>query len=130
MKIDFLFHPPLVHFPIAFYFFELLLLFFWTARKNPDYLRFARFSFLTGYVFMIPTLIAGWTDAGGFVPLVRTHALFAASVALVYTLRLFYWWKGRPEQINYQKIQLAGAIIGYLLVIITGFEGGELVYGK
>ena len=59
------FHPPLVHFPIAFYCLELLLLLFWRAKKDPAHLRFARFSFNLGYLFMLAAIVAGLKDAGG-----------------------------------------------------------------
>ena len=59
------FHPPLVHFPIAFYCLELLLLLFWQAKKDPAHLRFARFSFKLGYLFMLAAIVAGLKDAGG-----------------------------------------------------------------
>ena len=129
MKIDILFHPILVHFPIAFYFLELFLLIFWAAKKDPAYLRFAKFSFRMGYIFMIPAIIAGLMDAGGLPESVREHAFFAASVLGIYTARFFYWQFAKPEQKNYPFWLIAGAALGFILVMITGYEGGELVYG-
>ena len=129
MKINILFHPILIHFPIAFYFLELFLLSLWAGKKDSTYLRFAKFAFRIGYVFMIPTIIAGLIDAGGLPKAVWKHAFFASCVFLVYTVRFFYWQLAKPEQKNYQFWLIAGAILGFILVIITGYEGGELVYG-
>ncbi|MBI4971159.1 MAG: hypothetical protein HZC17_04910 [Candidatus Omnitrophica bacterium] len=128
MKIDFLFHPILIHFPIAFYFLELFLLAIWGVKKDAAQLAFARFAFRIGYVFMIPTMIAGLIDAGGLPKQVWEHASFAAGVFIVYTGRFFYWQMARPEQKYYKFWLIASAFAGYILVILTGFEGGELVY--
>ena len=122
------FHPPLVHFPIAFYCLELLLLLFWQARKDPAYLRFARFSFNLGYLFMLAAIAAGLKDAGGLSGItgkVRPHFYSAAAVFVVYTARAFVW-KFAPKENS--KVQLAGALFGTAVVLLTAFLGGEIVY--
>ncbi|MBI3999808.1 MAG: hypothetical protein HY351_04255, partial [Candidatus Omnitrophica bacterium] len=58
-------HPMLVHFPIAFYFLELILLCGWAKRQDENYLNFARFTFRLGYLFMILAIVMGFLDAGG-----------------------------------------------------------------
>ena len=129
MKAEYL-HPPVVHFPIAFYFLELLLLVLWAARRRDDYLRFARFSFRTGYVFMLFALGAGLHDAGGpsgITGLVRRHFFAAVSVFICYTLRIFSWRRGQTAP-NYKLLLLAGALLGCTLVLLTGDLGGDLVY--
>ena len=124
------FHPIFVHFPIAFYFLELVLLVFWMVKKEPRYSQFARFSCRIGYLFMLISLVAGWIDAGGFVPRVREHALWASSVAVLYTARLIYWQVIRLTERDSRvpPLQIAGAILGNILIAITAFEGGEMVY--
>ena len=85
-------HPALVHYPIAFYFLELLLLILWQAKKDPAYLRFSGFSFKLGYLFMLFAMVSGFITAGGFqgiVGKVRPHALAAVSVFAIATIRLF-----------------------------------------
>ncbi len=126
------FHPPLVHFPIAFYFLELVLLLFWWKKGDAAYRRFALFSFRMGYLLMMAAVIAGFIDSGAHFPLpkgIRPHALAAVSVFILYTLRLGYWQWAREEQKFYRKILIGGAVLGTLLVALTGFLGGELVYG-
>ena len=125
-------HPPLVHFPIAFYFLEFVLLLFWWKKGDPAYRRFALISFRMGYLLMIAAVIAGYIDSGAHWPLpkaVRPHALAAVSVFILYTLRLAYWQLAHGDQKFYRKILIGGSVLGTLLVTLTGFLGGELVYG-
>lgn len=122
------FHPPLVHFPIAFYFLELVLLLFWAAKKDPAYLRFARFSFNLGFLFMLAAIVAGLVDAGGLQGIkgkVRPHFYGAVTVFGIYTARVFIWKYAPKEK---PSIQLAGALLGTLVVFLTAFLGSEIVY--
>ena len=122
------FHPPLVHFPIAFYCLELLLLFLWRFKKDAAHLRFARFSFNLGYLFMLAAVVAGLKDAGGLVGItgkVRPHVYGAVCVFGIYTARLFVWRYAPKEN---SSIHLAGALLGTLAVLLTAFLGGEIVY--
>ena len=131
----FLFHPILIHFPIAFYLLELVLLVFWRVKKDPAYRRFALFAFQFGFLMMIFTLASGLIDAGGLESIrkyegVRRHFLAAATVAVFYTVRTFIWKRvgegAKPEA----WIHLAGAATGNALVVLTGYFGGLLVYGS
>lgn len=128
---EFLFHPSLVHFPIAFYFLELVLLVLWVKRQDPAYRRFAHFSLRLGYLLMIAAMIAGYVDSGARFPVpkpIRPHALTALAVFGLYTLRLAYWrWAGEDQKF-YRRILLGGAIAGNLLVAWAGFLGGELLH--
>jgi uncharacterized membrane protein len=126
------FHPPLVHFPIAFYFLEFVLILFWIVKKDEAFRRFALFSFRIGYLFMIAAMLAGYWDAGGIQNItgaVRTHALAAVSVFLLYTGRAFYWRFAKAELKNYRLIHLLWAALGTAAVFLTGYLGGGLVYG-
>ena len=126
------FHPIAVHFPIAFYFLELLLLLLWKAKHDAEKLRFARFAFSAGYLGMLAALIAGWIDAGGTTHLhgdLLTHFLLASGVFLFYSLRAIYWRKAKSDARNFALILLSGSIAGCLLVTAAAFWGGKLVYG-
>jgi len=125
------FHPPLVHFPIAFYLLELVCLLFWLAKQDPAYRRFALFSFRFGYLLMGAAIGAGFWDAGAAFPPpvpVRPHSLAALSVLIFYTLRGAYWQWARDDQKFYPWILLGGAAAGNGLVMWTAFLGGALVY--
>ncbi len=124
-------HPPLVHFPIAFYFLELVLLLFWLRRQDPAYRRFALFSFRMGYFLMLAAMVAGYVDTGGRFPVpkpVRPHALSALVVFGFYTLRAGYWRWAKEGGKFYQRALIAGALIGTAIVFWTAFLGGKLVY--
>ena len=123
-----LFHPPLVHFPIAFYVLELVLLLFWAAKRDPAHLRFARFAFRLGYFCMLAAMIAGLVDARGIPSTVRRHFFSALSVFGVYSARFVIWQGLRENDKNYPWIQLAGAAAGTALVLVTAYLGGKLVF--
>lgn len=123
-------HPAIVHFPIAFYFLELFLLFLWIARREPAYRRFAFFSFRLGYLTMLLAMGAGLLDAKGIQGVtgrVRTHAYAAVCVFVLYTLRAVLWRFAGERRFS-KWIHLLGAVVGSLSVVLTGFLGGRLVY--
>ena len=130
MKIPY--HPLFLHFPIAFYFLELLLLFFWTVKKDPAFQRFSLFVFRLGYSLMLVTLITGWMDSGGWKNIkgdLREHFIAAIILFVFYTGRAIYWRFGNREGENYPKVLLVTALIGTIILTVTGYFGGELVYG-
>ena len=125
-------HPALVHYPLAFYFLELVLILFWQVRKDPAFLRFAHFSFRIGYLLMIAAVVAGYFEAGAHLPVpvkIRPHFYAATSVLVFYTLRAAYWHWAKEDPKNYPAILLIGALIGNALLTLTGFLGGKIVYG-
>ena len=124
-------HPILVHFPIAFYFLEFIILAACVLRRKPEYEFHARTVFWLGYGLMLLAMGAGLFDAGGFDGVrgaVRRHAMAALGVFAIYTLRaVFYRLTPKPSEVMV-RIYLAGALLGYAAVILTGFLGGLLVY--
>lgn len=127
-----LFHPAAVHFPIAFYVLEFLLLIFWVVKRDDAYKRFAAFTFRLGYLAMLVAIGTGLYDAGGFdgiIGKVKPHFFAALSVFILYTARALFWKFGKKESTMYSKIQLVGTAAGTALVLWTGFFGGEIVYG-
>ena len=126
------FHPPLVHFPIAFYFLELVLLILWAAKKDEHYRRFALFTFRLGYLAMMAAMLAGLKDTGGIEGLggkVRPHFYAAMTVFCFYTLRAIFWKFGKENSTRYAFLLIASAVLGNFLVTLAGFLGGRLVYG-
>ena len=124
-------HPMLVHFPIALYFLELVLLSIWFFRKDETFRRFAFFTFNVAFVFMTAALIAGWNDAGGTKGLmgeVKEHFYGAVWVSVIQLLRAGYWYLGKPRGGRGLVILLLSAILGYAAVIVTAYHGGEIVY--
>ena len=124
-------HPIFVHFPIAFYFLELVLLFLWLGKKDDAYRRFALLTFRAGFLFMILAAVTGYLDAGAKFPpvkAVRPHFFAAVSVFLLYTARFGYWQWAKRESRFYRAVLIGGALIGNALVALAGFLGGKLVY--
>ena len=122
-------HPFLVHFPIAFYFLELVLLLFWVRKKDASYERFARFAFAAGYLFMLAAMVTGWRDAGGFgamPPAVRRHFYGVLSIFALYTFRAAHFKMAKAG--SSPAPRLAGAVAGNVLLFLTAYWGGVVVY--
>ena len=121
----------LVHFPIAFYFLELLLTAAWVFKNDESYKRFAEIAFSVGYFFMLVSLASGYITAGGWPHIqgiARKHFLAAGSVFIFYSARFLYKRFADSKSGVFQKVQIAGAVIGNILVAYTAYLGGLLVY--
>ena len=126
-----LLHPALVHFPIAFYFLELVLLVLWTAKHDPAFRRFALFSFRLGYFFMLLSMASGWLSTGGWSGVtgdVPPHFYAACAVFALYTVRGLHLRFARAAADARPWVPLAGALVGNALVTWTALLGGKLVY--
>lgn len=122
------FHPPVVHFPIAFYVLECFLLGLWTWKRDDQFKRFAFLVFRLGYLFMVAAMIAGYVDAGGITSVVRRHFFAALGTLAVYTVRGILWCKLKETNLHYRQILFWSSVAGILIVAFTALEGGELVY--
>lgn len=123
-------HPSIVHFPVALLTLAgaLALL----TRGRPDH----RWSSALGLLLDLAALggaaavATGWLFAarepfhGEAAVLLARHRWLGVGVALCAALAaiLRRWWSGRPV--------LAAATLGALLVLGTGYLGGELVFGE
>jgi len=128
-------HPVVVHFPIALLstsvLFELLGLYF----RRDD---FRRIGFWLLMVGMTAGIIAAGFGVWGEdaakklgVPesAIETHESFAVSTLITFGLLLIYRWRIRERWTPiHNKIYLAGALAGVLLLGTTGYLGGDLVY--
>ncbi|MBI2094835.1 MAG: DUF2231 domain-containing protein [Candidatus Omnitrophica bacterium] len=124
-------HPIFVHFPIAFYFLELVLIVLWITKEEEEYRRFSCLSFWFGYAFMLAAMAAGLFDAGGPAGIrgaVKRHFVAALTVFVIYTARAVFYWamREKPEKRRFAK--LTGAVLGNAAVAYAGFLGGLLVY--
>ena len=131
--MNILFHPMLVHFPIAFYWLEFLLLLFWVWKRDSNFRRFALFVFKCGYCGMLVTLASGFFESGGFdgiVGKVRPHFYGALAVFGFYTLRAFFWRRFKEGAPSEKQVLLAGAFLGVCLVCLTAYYGGRIVYSS
>ena len=131
--VNILFHPIMVHFPIAFYFLELLLLFFWVWKRDANYRRSALFVFKCGYLGMLAALATGLLDTGGLDGVagkVRPHFFAALTVVIIYTARAFLWRRFKEGTPSEKRVLLGGALAGVCLVCLTAYYGGRIVYGS
>jgi len=130
--MEILWHPALVHFPIAFYGLEALLLALWVLRKQPSYHQFAAFVFKAAYLCMLAAIVAGYVDSGGWSEIagtVRKHFNLAMLLFVVATLRAVYWIRMPETAPRYKTVLLAGALITNILIMFLGHYGGQLVHG-
>lgn len=126
-------HPMMVHFPIAFYLLEILLLSLWLFKKEETYCGFSRFVFSAAFIGMGAALLSGWLEVGGWKNIqgeTAEHFYGAVAVGVIQTLRALYWYFGKPSGSKGATICLLSAIAGCAALIYTAYHGGELVYGK
>ncbi len=122
-----LLHPFLVHFPIALFFVEALLLFLGLLKQDGAYERFASFLFRIGYGFLMVSFLTGLIDSGGLKAMSRgtqQHFYSATALLIFYTARLIFGRRLRSKPVS----NLTGAVIGCVLVAVTAYLGGKLVY--
>ena len=126
-------HPMLVHFPIAFLLGGVALL-FWELRRPDEMLQRAS----TG--LLLAGMSFGWlaAAAGGLayftVPahteeghyLMYWHLGLAIAMLLAFTWLAVVRWRWRQERTT--PIQFSTAILAALLLIATGYVGGQIVY--
>ena len=129
------YHPMLVHFPIALYIFEAVLLIVRKIKKDPAFRRFALFTFCAGYLMMLAAWGTGYFEGGGLSNIlkherVENHFTAASILLAFYTLRAGIWKGIKPDSRADQWIHPAGALIGCVLVAVTGYLGGLMVYGR
>lgn len=125
-------HPVLVHFPIAFFFLEAVLLLRWFMGKNPAHKTFALFVFKLAYVSLPLVIAAGIADAGGFSGItgaVKAHFISGILLFAFSTVRALYWKFGRETSTAHPFWLVGGSAVEVLLVLWAGFLGGGLVYG-
>lgn len=133
-----LFHPFLVHFPIALCFFEFFILGLSRFKKENgggcETLCFARLTFHVLAVCLIATLIAGWHDAGGtledlFQSGVRPHVYSAGVLSVIVAGRLALWKRFHPGHPQSFRVHFIGSMVMMIASAVTAYWGGELVYG-
>ncbi len=127
------FHPMLIHFPIAFLLGGVVVLLLDWRRPSETLHQTAAGLLLAG-------MILGWLSAaaGGLAYFTvpahteRGHELMYWHLGLgLAMLVLFTWvsvgrWRRRPPAAS--KLQLIVALIGAVLLMITGYVGGSIVY--
>lgn len=127
----FLFHPLIVHFPVALWMtgalFDLLFIF----RRDQRYAAMARSLIGLGLIAAGPAIIAGWIDlrrqvelgvGQGIVIQHRVHSVLAYAATAAYLAVFLGRWR-RP---SVPRWTLALSLLGVLLVGAVAWVGAEL----
>ena len=125
-------HPALVHFPVAG----------WSLATAADVAspwlgepawRFAAMSMCIGCVVALAAMAAGlWEfaklrDGNPALPVANRHMLFALAAFCAYATSLLLRWSNGELHAPGMPA-LAASIVGFVLLGITGWFGGQLVY--
>ncbi len=130
--MPFLFHSPVVHFPVALWLtstlFDLLYLFTGDQfhRRAAQFLiglglLGAAVAIITGFVDLRPLVAQGIGEA--FLARHNTHALFAYAASVTYLISFAIRWR-RPALGRATTVVLMA--VGATLIGITGYIGGEV----
>jgi len=128
-------HPLTVHFPIALLFTSVFFDLLGMLTDNNNFRQ-------TGWWLLILGLIGGtvaagigmWTEEqieamGVPEAAVDRHEAFAVTTMIVFAvLAVIRWWRRGRWSARDRVVYLSVAMAGLLLLGITGFYGGELVY--
>lgn len=127
----FLFHPLVVHFPVALWLTSFLFDLLYARTKARFFLTASTYliglgligatvSIATGFVDYIPLVAEGVGQA--FVDQHRVHSVLAYASTLVYLGIFLVRWR-RPMS---GAVYLGSALLGAALIAITGYFGGEI----
>jgi len=129
------FHPMFVHFPIALYLLGVLLTLGYLWRRVPDYERFAYWSLVLAWIGVAVAALAGLIDLGSLAPddprrdVINRH--ISSGVALLIINGLVVYFRFRwPSVLTTSRrwAYLALVAAGVVVVVLTGWLGGKLVY--
>ncbi|GEM_PF-6889487 len=138
-------HPVYVHFPVTFLTFSTLLLGLHrldgpSHRINRflkkikfgsyDFEAISFFLLLFGFGGGIVAVLSGLALVGGWPHAPFPHALLGVSTLICYFTALVLRWTygpaihAKPLRLLYYLLHL----VGFILILLTGYEGGELHY--
>jgi len=130
--MPYLYHPLVVHFPVALWVTSFLfdVLFAW--RKQSFFGLAARYLIGLGLLGAGIAIIAGFVD---YIPLVAqgvgqafidrhgVHSLLAYVTTALYAAAFLARWRWRRLPLG---LSLGAALIGAVLISVTGYLGGEI----
>lgn len=126
-------HPALVHFPVAGWSLATIADIASLWLGEPAW-RFAAVLMAVGCVAALAAMAAGlWEfaklrDGNPALPVANRHMLFALAAFCAYAASMFLRWS-QGELHAPGMLALAVSIAGFVLLGITGWLGGQLVYG-
>lgn len=129
------FHPMFVHFPIALYLLGVLLTLGYLGRRVADYERFAYWAFVLAWMGVAAAALAGLIDLGSLAPDdprrddINRHITSGVALLIINGLVVYFRFRW-PDVLTgsrrwaYLALMAAGAVV----VVVTGWLGGKLVY--
>lgn len=121
------FHPILVHLPIGFLVFGVILI-FWSGKNINTFLPILKLAFLLGGVFAVLASISGflhYQNEGYSWDTVKFH-LFLGIITAVLSFVILFRMKISKAKPKALKLQGAGLL---LILTITGHLGGNITHG-
>jgi uncharacterized membrane protein len=124
-------HPMLIPFPIGLWIFALVADFIFRAGGNPAWATVAYYSMAGGIIGAIAAAIPGFIDFLDMKPS-RTKSIAVRHMLLnVVALLLFMWnFLLREPGTAVGAFPFFLSIVGVLLILISGWLGGHMVYVK
>lgn len=130
--MPFLYHPLVVHFPVALWLTSFLFDLLYASRGQPFYATASRYliglgllaalvSIGTGFVDYLPLVAEGVGQA--FIDQHRIHSLLAYASTVVYGATFVLRWRGRAMS---RGVYAGMAIAGAALIAATGYLGAEI----
>lgn len=128
------FHPPSVNFPIAMLLSAVLAEILWVVTDQPRFRFASRFCLWVGAVGAVAAAVLGWCLAGVRLTdpswLLTTHRWLGTGTALVAVVVLVLSEQSRRRNAPRSETGFwSGLVIAALMVAVTGFFGGAMIYG-
>ena len=130
--MPFLYHPHVVHFPVALWLTSFLFDIGYATTRDRFYATASRLLIGLGLLAAVVSTVAGFMDyiplvkqgiGSAFVQLHRVHSVLAYASTVLYALLFFTRRRGRGMAAG---PYLAGALLGAVLITATGYLGGEI----
>jgi uncharacterized membrane protein len=139
-------HPAIVHFPIALLLLgSAIAVAYLVGRRRAEFALFALWLLFLGWVSTLAAVLSGLLAQSGLPPraeyrtTLNWHIGTGMGLALVYGGLLYLWWVRRPREQKPKSKPLLDdpnsrlwviivLLVGALLVVATGWNGGRLVY--
>lgn len=134
--MPFVFHPAVVHFPIALLLLNLALTFAYLRWSDPFYDRAAYGSLTLGWWAAFAAIVTGTLEVALMWPLdstslgwINAHAASSLALLVVYGQALLRRRRD-PQILNGagRRAYIRLLVVGAVLVFVSGWIGGHLVY--
>ncbi|HKJ66854.1 MAG TPA: DUF2231 domain-containing protein [bacterium] len=129
------FHPFVVHFAIGLLTASVVFDVLSVTANRPHLQLVGWWNLFLGFLAVLFAVITGlYAKNNAFFPeaslqLISYHQYFGISTAVIFTL-LFVWRSGMNRKImpRWQSLYLLIAVLGTVLILVTGLLGGQMVF--